>query len=85
MGRTHLVELADDLVEHFETLESVFGDGALTVEVPEVGDRREHDADAAVRLVVQVLKRTTKIVSHFGKNSTMGQNSGRARLDPALF
>ena len=62
---SHLVEVADDLVEQTNALNAVPTDGILTTELPELGNRREHHHYRVIRLVVQILARNE---THFNTN-----------------
>ena len=52
---SHLVEVADDLVEQTNALNAVSTDRILSTELPELGNRRKHHHDRVIRLVVQIL------------------------------
>lgn len=52
---THRVEVGDDLVEEPQALDAPVVDALLRVEVGEVGEGGEHDADLVVGLAVQLL------------------------------
>lgn len=52
---THRVEVGDDLVEEAQALDAPVVDALLGVEVGEVGQGGEHDADLVVGLAVKLL------------------------------
>ena len=54
---SHLVEVADDLIEKSEALESLLVDVVFVVELLVVGDRGEHHGDVLVPLAVQLLQK----------------------------
>jgi len=55
LRETYLVEVTDNLIEQANALDAVAADGALSTEVPELGNRRKHHHDRRVRLMVQIL------------------------------
>jgi len=51
----NLVKVADDFVEQANALDAVSTYSILTTKIPEFGNRRKHDDNGVVRLVVQIL------------------------------
>lgn len=54
-GPTHRVKVGDDLVEEAQALDAPVVDALLSVEVGEIGQGGEHDADLVVGLAVKLL------------------------------
>ena len=55
-----MIEVTDDLIEKSNALDAVTTDCVLTAEVPELGNRRKHDYDRIIGLVVEILADETR-------------------------